>query len=173
MTIMLEGKNFNVTENHLPTLIHGEDHQGASLYTISFAANLCTQGLKLVALSGYPMALEEFQKQVGDLGDKAIFYTKDKVAEFLSHIEKINGEIVLLKNVDLFNEDVFNQVSKAKKYIISGDISKCIFKEKILAKNFSTKVFFSKLDEVELPALNKYEGFLMSGGVEGITKLES
>jgi hypothetical protein len=42
--------------------------------------------------------------------------------------------------------------------------------DKILAKEFITKVYFSPLG-ADVGKLNKYEGFVISGDYQGITKL--
>jgi hypothetical protein len=39
-------------------------------------------------------------------------------------------------------------------------------------KSLTTKVFFSEFFNVKIPPLNKYEGFLISNTIEGITKIE-
>jgi hypothetical protein len=173
--IFVDKKEFQFTGDNLPMLIHGEDHAGASFYTISLIANLFLQGSKILVLCGYSMAEEQFRKQVGDFRGEVAFYTKDQISDFLkavSSLRDIDERIVLLKNVELFDGETANFVSEKKKYIISGDFNKCAFREKVLEKLFATKIFFSPLSEVEIPYLNKYEGFFISNFLNGITKVE-
>ena len=171
-TVLVNKERFNFTENNLPVLIHGEEGSGASFYTIVLIANLFSQGFKILTLCGYHMAEDEFKKQVGDLGDKAVFYTKEKEFEFLlSNLEDEDKRIILIKNVELFEDNVISTILKNKNVIISGDLNKCAFKKKILEKSFPIKIFFSKLTEIETPITNKYEGFFISDKLQGVTKV--
>jgi hypothetical protein len=173
--ILINNKEFKFTKDNFPMLIHGKDHEGASFYTISLIANLYSQGFKVIVLCGYPMAFEQFKEQIGNLDERVVFYTKDKILDFkntLINSNNIDEQIVLLKNVELFNEDIINFVLERNKYIISGDFNKCVFGNKILEKHFMTKIFFSEVFKIKIPLLNKYEGFLTSDKIEGITKIE-
>lgn len=171
--ILLDNQEFHFTKSHLPTLIHGEEHAGASLFTITLLADLYTQGSKVVALTGYTMAIEEFNKQVGT-GENVQFFTKettDEFIEFLSKTSDSNDYIVLLKNLDFFDEDVFNAIKDLNNLILSGDINKCSFKDKLLQQPFTTKIYFSPLD-VPLTGLEKYQGMLVSEKHKGVIEVE-
>jgi hypothetical protein len=174
--ISVDEKEFNFTGNIFPMFIHGEDKSGASLYTVTMAVNLFAQNLPIVFLCGYPMAEVEFKKQVNQVYKKEqiIFYTKEHVSEFKEFITNPNNQerIIFIKNIELFDKNVFDFVLPKNKIIFSGDLNKCSSKDKILNINFKTKVFFSKLDDVKLPALQKYEGFLISENLKGITKVK-
>ena len=156
-------------------LIHGHDKSGASFYTVTVAANIFSRGSKIAFLSGYPMAQEEFRKQVGKDFDaaKIVFYTKEHVSEFKEFMSNAENQdrIVVLKNIELFSEDVFDLVSSKKNIIISGDLGKCNFKEKIMNKKFATKIFFSPFDDAALPPLQKYEAFINFNSLEGTTRV--
>lgn len=172
--ILLDGQDYRFAENKLPLLIHGLDKSGASLYTISVIADLFLQGHKVLVLCGYPMAREEFTNQVGTYNSRALFYTKDQGSVFLSQLkdlQDIGERIIILKNVELFDETIFKQIAARGRFIASGDFSKCAFKDRILETTFSTKVFFSLLEGFDVPGLKKYEGFLKSTAAEGITTL--
>ena len=80
--ILLDNQEFHFTKSHLPTLIHGEEHVGASLFTLTMLADLYTQGSKVIALTAYPMAIEEFDKQTGS-DENMQFFTKEKIYFFL------------------------------------------------------------------------------------------
>jgi len=171
--ILLDNKEFIFTEDHLPILIHGEDHSGASLYTITLAAHLVASGSKLIFLCGYQMAKNEYVKQVGHM-DGTQFFVKEETQEFKEALIKTGDKtIVFVKNVELFDVEIFNIVANRKKAVISGDISKCAFEDKILNKAFNCRVLFSKLNREELPKLNKYEGYLSSTDLQGITALKT
>jgi hypothetical protein len=143
--IFVNQQEFEFTKDNLPMLIHGKDHAGASFYTISLIANLFLQGSKIIVLCGYPMAEEQFRKQVGNFAGEVNFYTKDNVSDFKKLVSSFNDNepIILLKNVELFDEETADFVLANKKCIISGDFSKCVFRDKILEKSFTTKIFFS------------------------------
>ena len=65
--------------------------------------------------------------------DKVIFYTKEYVSDFKNFIENANEDrIIIIKNIELFEESIFDLLSTRNKIIISGDLSKCSFKNKIL-----------------------------------------
>ncbi len=176
--ILLDGSNFECNKNNLPLLIHGEDKAGASLFTITFAANLFASSSKLLFLTGYHMAKEEFLKQVGSSyksNNSVIFCSKDKVEEFTklaTTLPDINERVVIIKNIDLFDEKTFDLISNKQKIIISGNISKCAFKDKILHMKFKTKVIFSEIEVTRIPELQKYEGFLMKGNISGIATVK-
>ncbi len=170
--ILLDGKKFNFQETDLPLLIHGEDKAGGSLFTISTIANLFKNGSKLLCLTGYRMARDEFYKQINSLQDSnAVFYSQEQVEDFAKDIKTlpdIGERVVLIKNIDLLSEEIFNLVSTKQKCIISGDINRCVFKDKILNKMFKTKVLFSKLEGMGMPDLQRYQGLMVKSNLTGI-----
>lgn len=170
--ILLNGNIFKCKESDLPFLIHGEEKAGSSLFTVTLAANLFSTGCKLLFLTGYVMAKEEFLKQTQSTENKnIIFCLKDQTENFINYLNTLpdmQERIIAIKNIDLFDERIFDLVSENEKIIISGDISRCIFKDKILNKDFKTKVFFSKLENTTIPNLQKYEGFLEKDNITGI-----
>lgn len=170
--ILLNNQVFHFTKSDLPILIHGEDGSGASLFTICALADLYFQGSKVIALTGFPMAQKEFEKQIGS-NENVQFFTKEKIDEFIDLVSKtsdIIDDIVLMKNIELFNEEIFNTIKNFNNLILSGDINKCSFKDKLLQKHVNTKIYFSQLDE-QLPEFNKYQGFLVSENLRGVVSL--
>ena len=174
--ILVNQEELNLIENNFPMLIHGEERSGASLYTVTLAVNLFSQGFLVVFLCGYPQAEEEFAKQVGGVfyKDQVVFYTKEKVLEFKEFVINPNNgkRIIFVKNIELFGEDVLDLVLAKDKIVLSGDVNKCDSKDQIFDTKFNTKIYFSNLDNVVLPALQKYEGFFVSGNLEGVTKVK-
>ena len=194
MKISLEmSQEFRFFESDLSILIHGEEHAGASLFTVSVVADLYSQGSKILFLSGYPMAREEFLKQTDDANNfvlgtgnekpdelqksRAIFLLKES-SDFFVHLMRalpdISERVVLVKNIELFEEKVFDAVKDINKVIISGNLGKCACKESVLKKDFATKIFFSTLvadSSLALPCLEKYQGFLTSPSSNGIVSL--
>ncbi|MDR3519358.1 MAG: hypothetical protein P4L63_00500 [Candidatus Pacebacteria bacterium] len=174
--ILVNQEELNLTEKDFPVLIHGEEGSGASLYTVTLAVNLFSQGFPIVFLCGYPMAEEEFKKQLAGASyqDKVIFYTKEKVSEFKeSVINPINSQrIIFVKNIELFEKDVFDLILLKNKIILSGDLNRCVCKKQILSTKFNTKIFFSSFDNMAFSVLRKYEGFFVSDGLKGATKVK-
>lgn len=171
--ILLDGKEFHFTHVDLPILIHGEEHVGASLFTVSVLADLYAQGSKIIALTGYPMARDAFVEQTG-AEENAKFFTKENEELFITNIQTnsdVNDRVILIKNIELFSEEIFNTVKDFSNVIISGDLNKCSFKEKILQKSFNTSTYFSPLDEA-LPELQEYEGYFVSQNNTGRVSLE-
>lgn len=172
--ILLDNQEFHFDQRYLPILIHGEAGSGASLFTISLLADLYSQGTKIIALTGFPMAREEFEKQT-DANENTQFFTKENKNSFSETVKKLsdqNDYVILIKNIELFDEQTFEEVKKFNNAFISGDINKCTFKEKLLQKNFTTQIYFSQLNEA-LPSLQKYQGYLMSSNQTGIVSLEA
>lgn len=171
--ILLDNKEFHFTQFELPMLIHGEEHVGASLFTMSVVASLYTQGAKVIALTGYPMAREEFINQTGTEED-AHFFTKEKKDEFIEYLTNspdISEYVILLKNIEFYDKEVFSYIKNFKNLILSGDVNRCSFKEEILQYPFSSKIYFSQLTE-QLPELQKYEALLVSENNRGVLSLE-
>jgi hypothetical protein len=172
--ILVDGEEKEFIKESLPILIHGEEGSGASLYTVSLVANFYQQGFPVLFLCGFSMAEEEFAKQVGkEYGDKARFFTQEKVEVFKKILasENTNHVVIVIKNIELFAEDVFDLVSEKQNLIISGDVNKSGIKNKILEEKFTTQIYFSPFESIELPALNKYEGFVIGGDYKGISSL--
>ena len=171
--INLNEEEYKFSRDDMPILIHGEDHAGASFYTLSLIANLSLEGQKVLVLCGYPMAQEQFEKQVEGFGHSTVFYTKEGEQDFLHALASTNdNDIILIKNIELFDGSIIEPVLNKKNFIISGDLGKCVYKDKILEKSLNTKIFFSGIPGIEIPPLQRFEGFFMSKKAQGVTKIE-
>lgn len=171
--IFLDHKEFHFTQSELPILIHGKEHTGTSLFTVSVLTDLYSRGSKIIALTGFAMARDEFERQI-ESNEKAQFFTKENEELFITNIHKnsdMKDLIVVVKNIELFSEEIFDTVKDFSNLIISGDINKCSFKEKILQKSFNTKIYFSQLYD-SLPELEKYEGYVTTPSISGVVSLE-
>lgn len=171
--IFLDHKEFHFTQSELPILIHGKEHTGTSLFTVSVLTDLYSRGSKIIALTGFAMAQVEFERQI-ESNENAQFFTKEKEDVFMTNVQTnsdMNDRVILIKNIELFNEEIFDAVKDFSNVIISGDLNKCSFKEKILQKSFNTKILFSPLDEA-LPELQKYEGYVITSNISGVVSLE-
>ena len=118
------------------------------------------------------MAEEEFTQQVGLSYQNARFYTQERLSEFTSVLNSVaNNTLVVVKNVELFDKEVFNLVHKHSKLIISGDVEETNFKKDLILHPFVTRIYFSELESVEIPQLEKYSGYVEAGEYKGVTKL--
>lgn len=192
-TILLNDKEFNLQGTDLPILIHGKDNSGASLFTITVLANLYKQGSKIIFLSGYHMARDEFISQTDEhnstiltdendeiyqIEEKKVIFIKRENADWFIHLiqslSDIGERVILVKNIDLFPENIFNAVVDKKNVVISGDINKTDYKKRVLSKNFVSKVLFSPLelnDATILPPLEKYKGYYWGKQKQGKVSL--
>ncbi|MEK7572041.1 MAG: hypothetical protein AAB553_07250 [Patescibacteria group bacterium] len=168
--ILLDGKEVeNLVPESLPLMIHGEHGSGGSLYTVCLAAKWFSQGYNIVFLCGYPMAEEAFSIEVGSVHPNARFFTQEKVSEFIEVLKNPleQNTIVVVKNIELFEDTVINAVCDMNNLIISGDVYKSKVKEKVLDKKFTTEIYFSSVEGKEIPQLEKYQGFVVTEGYKG------
>lgn len=173
--ILLDDKEVStLVPDSLPMLIHGEDESGASLYTICLAAKWFQQKHHILFLCGYTLAEEEFAHQVGKSYENVTFYTREHVEEFINTLKKgVSARtIVLVKNIELFDEKLIHSLNDIDNLIISGNIEKSDIRDEVVKKEFSTSIYFSPLLGIELPELEKYQGFVVSGDYRGITQLQ-
>lgn len=191
--ILLNNKEFHFTSSDLPCLIHGADHAGASLFTVTMMADLYRQGYKILFISGYPMARDEFlsqtsageemifiekKEQIPDAKNKkVIFIQKENAGLFsplIQSLPDLASRIVLIKNIDLFDVSIFNLVKDCPGLIISGNIDRCSFYPEVLKKDFPTKIFFSPSEKISIescPPLLKYQGFLQGELQSGVIRI--
>ena len=187
--ILLNNKKFHFTKNHLPLLIHGKDHTGASLCTVTAISDLYLQGNKILFLSGYPMARDEFLTQTNSSNDfvvvdqktklgevdkyKAIFIHRENADLFIKLtkvLPDINERIVLVKNINLFNKEILYTAKEFKLLILSGNIDESSYEANYI-KKLKTKIFHSqpKMNlALKIPKLEKYAGYLWSEKDNGI-----
>lgn len=172
--ILLEGEELDLPEVKFPVLVHGEEGTGASLYTISLAANLYSKGSNIIFLCGYAMAREEFVKQVGEVEAGRIkFFTKDQVQDFKNALSDFNEDVIIfIKNIELFGEDILRLTIHKDKVIISGDINKYELINELFQKHFATKIIFSEMSGMELPKLREYEGYFETTNLVGKTTVK-
>lgn len=158
----------------LPIFIHGLEGSGASIYTIILATKYFLQGYKILFLCGYPMAEEAFSKEVGNTHHSAKFFTKEKVQDFLHALnQEISDEtIIVVKNIELFGEEILEAINRLDNIIISGDITQSRLKGELAKKKFETEIYFSHFEGKSLPQLEKYTGYILSDNYSGVTSLK-
>lgn len=187
--ILLNNSEFHFSMSDLPCLIHGVDHAGASLFTVIMMVDLYRQSNKILFVSGYHMARDEFISQT-DVSDeiihlqkeeqfteaiqkKVVFIQKENISllqSFVKILPDFNERVVLLKNFDLFDESVFRSLMSSQHIVLSGDLDRCSYAEEIIQLLFKTKIFFSvpKTNlEIQIPSLSKYQGFMQTENRNG------
>lgn len=191
--ILLNNNLYDFSLNDLPCFIHGRENAGSSLFTMSLLANLEAQGNKLLSITAYPMAREEFiaqtvnendvaliesvSKQQADLKKRALFVKNENVNIFIElakSLPDIEERIILLKNIDILDKNIFDAIKNKTNIILSGDIDNCYFSDELLKIHFKTKIVFSAPQKnigKGTPILPKYTGYLVSQSVEGEVKL--
>lgn len=173
MKIFLDGKEIEKLDPaSLPMLIHGVHGAGSSMYTIALAAKWASLGYRVLMLCGYPMAEEKYVEVYGK-SDKVKFFVKENQERFLSELAHADEPqtIVMVKNLELFGEDVLDKVMSKKLYILSGDVEECSRAAVIMQTSFVTEIYFSKLSGKSVPQLEKYQAHVVSGDYIGLTSL--
>ena len=177
MNILVDNKKVNFTEDDFPMLISDADKSGSSFFSISLLATLFKSGMKVLLFSAYPMAKEEFRKQIGDNEENTIIIDSGEEQALIDSVENtpnLSERIVLIKNIDTYSSKLFDVVKNLKLIIFSGDLDKCQFADELIKKEFATKIFFSqseKFPQEEPINLAKYCGKIISEKHEGIISL--
>ena len=194
--LLLNWQPYKITENNLPAFITYGKNMGGSHLSIVLIADLFLQGSKILFLSAYPMARDNFLNQVGENNSKIKFVDSTEELEeaitaqaiiigsgnatlFLKAIEilpDLKERVVFIKNIEIFDTQVFEACFKSEKIIISGDIDGCIFKDKIQIQQFKTLIAFNQPQapiEVVVPKLEKWNGYLSSKDQNGIIAVEN
>lgn len=193
--IFLNKEIINFSENDLPCLITYAEKTGGSHFSITMVVDLFLQGSKILFLTAYPMAKDNFLEQVGSDHSKIAFVTsveeleKAKDAQVIilesgneilfNEVAKIlpdlRERVILIKNMEVFSKAVFDVCLGLEKVILSGNIDTCIDKERISKKDFKTIIAFSKPEislPIEIPILEKYTGYLLGNNKSGIVEIQ-
>lgn len=189
--LILNGESYIFSESDLPCLVTYGEHMGGSHLTITLIANLFLSGSKILFLTAYPMAREDFLEQIGADHSRVAFVESiselkkalntqavilksgddELFLEVVKNLPDLHERVVLIKNIEVFNEAVFDASLFLEKIVLSGDIDACVSKEKITKKNFQTVIAFNQpqIDiSLTVPLLEKYTGFLSSDIKEGV-----
>ena len=93
----------------------------------------------------------------------------------MQSISDLRERTVLIKNMEEFDPSVFETVKRFPRVIFSGDVDLCAFKMNLAAMEFKTRIFFSepKINlGIQMPKLEKYQGFLVTKKERGIVTLK-
>lgn len=193
--ILLNNKEFHFNEDGLPCLVHYKEKQGGSHFTITLVADLFLQGSKILFLTAYPMGKDNFFVQTKGMESK-IFFAENKemlteaqnyqaiilksgdgdlYLEALKTLTDLSERVVLVKNFEIFNQNILESSINLEKIILSGDIDGSVAKKQISDKLFKAIITFSEPETTlsfKTPALDKYVGYLKTADREGFVKLE-
>ncbi|OGL65992.1 hypothetical protein A2753_02010 [Candidatus Uhrbacteria bacterium RIFCSPHIGHO2_01_FULL_47_11] len=194
-TLLLNGKEYHLTKDGLPCLITYKEKTGGSHFSVTLAADLFLQGAKILFLSAYPMARDNFFEQVKKYESQIASITSVKelnahkdarviipesgnerlFIEILHTPPDLRELVVLVKNMEVFSPALLNECLKLKNVIFSGNLDACAVKQEIARTKFNTTIIFTK-PETPLPfeplPLEKYTGYIWSGDKQGIIKVQ-
>lgn len=194
-SFLLNKQPFKISERDLPCLITYGDGMGGSHLSVTLVANLFLQGSKILFLTAYQMAKENFLQQVGpdyskiasvnslselqeakdaqviilESGNEALFL------EVVNSIPDLHERIILVKNIEVFSDKVFEVCLNLEKVILSGNIDTCVAKEKISQHKFKTIIAFNQPTislPITVPPLEKWTGYLLSSDKNGIIAIQ-
>jgi hypothetical protein len=183
--VVIDNNPFVFKEKDLPMVVHGKEGSGASLFSIVIAGLICRSGRSLCFWSAYPMAKEEFRNELNGTphihsvksnsditGEKpqVIIMENEDPGELVAALRKIDPDRVLfVKNFETLPEVARYSFLKRKAVVISGDLEGVVDTDTIL--KFPTRIFFSPFSGIDLPALEKYQGFMISPEKDGMVTL--
>ncbi len=162
-------------------MIHGNEKAGASLFSIVAAASICRSGNPLFFWSAYKMAKEEFYKEMEGMsfhriqsadeitGDEPqiILMESESPEDLVASLSKIDAHrILFVKNFEVLPEALRKELLGRELLIIAGDLEEVLTKNAV--QKFKTQIFFSPYPDIEIPPLNKYEGFVVGEGKAGL-----
>ena len=191
--LLLDNQDHYFTEDALPCLITYAEKSGGSHYSITLLADLFARGAKVLMLTAYGAAKDNFLEQAQGLEDKISYVTDADQLDtdfqgiilesgnerlFLQtvlQLPDLQERVVLVKNMEFFSPDIFRACLDFPKLILSGDLDKCESREQIVAHKFKTIIAFTKPQAalpIEIPALEKYHGYFWNAEQQGIVSIE-
>ncbi len=194
-TILLNKEVYTMTESELPCLITYGEGMGGSHFSVALVANLFVQGSKILFLTAYPMAKENFLQQVGADHSKVVFVNSLSELQasmnaqviilesgnetlFLEVVEvlpDLRERVVLIKNIEVFSDKLFDACLNLEKIILSGNIDACVAKKRIAKKHFNSIIAFNQPMSplpITVPSLEKWTGYLSSGNKSGVVVIQ-
>ncbi len=184
-----DSEEYHIGEEGLPCLITYAEKTGGSHFTVTLVTDLFLRGSKILFLTAYPMAKDDFLQQIQGSETKTAYVTntdqlntnaqaiilesgnEELFLNAIKQLDDVHNRVVLIKNIEVFSSAVFDTCESFQKVILSGNIDQCIAREQISEKKFKTIVMFTRPVTplpVEPPTLEKYVGYLWSNGQKGL-----
>lgn len=192
--ILLNGQDYFFEENNFPCFINYAEKAGGSHFSVTMVANLFLRGHKLLILTAYPMAKDNFLQQVAGY-ESAVTYVSSKdqlnsksqaiilesgneelYLRAINILDDIDKRIILIKNIEVFSKTIFNKSLGLKNLILSGNVDLCVAKDLISKIDFSNIIIFTKPEIVlpfEMPHLEKYIGYFWNKDTKGFVEVSS
>lgn len=190
--LLLNNQQYIFTENDLSCLIHYSHGTGGSHFSVTMVADMFLRGSKILFLTAYHMAKDNFLEQIKGYENNVLFVTSsnqlttDKQAiiiesgnenlflEALNSLGDINERVISIKNFEGFNNNIILSASNKQKLILSGDLDSSPIKDELINKKYQTIIQFSKPNTTltkEFPSLEKYVGYFWKNNKQGLIKI--
>ena len=178
MKILINNKNINFNHDDFPMLISGIEKSGSSFFSVCLMEKLFNAGEKIIFFSAFPQAKKQFRDEVGDnINDNALILESGEEVDLLDAVNNISDleeRILLVKNIEHYETDLFDRFKDKKLIIFSGDIDKCEFNNELIIKEFKTKIFFSYPEKITIDNkidLPKYTGLIINDKYTGLISI--
>lgn len=187
--ILLNNQKCHFINNDLPCLIHYCEGVGGSHFSVTMIADLFLSGSKILFLTAYHMAKDNFLEQTKGHENDILFVTSksqlttDRQAiiiesgngnlflDALNTLDDINERIIFVKNFERFDRNTIMAISDKQKLIISGNLDSSPVKNELLKKKYKTIIQFSKPNiplTKDFPSLKKYIGYFWQNNKESL-----
>jgi hypothetical protein len=155
----------------LPILIHGKEGRGASFFSIKLVSGFVKKNNPLIFWSAYPMAKQEFKKELNDnVPPNVIIIENENPAELNKILLEIDvGQTLFVKNFEVIPSEIRKMLLKRKLLVIAGDLEKALTRDEVL--KFPIRIFFSPYLGIKIPNLKKYQGYIFSNNENGFVSL--
>ena len=182
----LTKEEIKFSKEDLPIMIHGKEHSGASLLSITIAALFHSSGKKMCIFTAYDMAKDEFLKQVQDR-EKVFCLEDDKnisesfkfqtiivksgdielFEKFIRYSSFDKDRIIFIKNIETINTQLFKLVQPYS-FMVSGDLQFNLVQQDFKNFTYNTKIFLTPMFGEVVPPLEKYQAFMKNNLSEKI-----
>ena len=125
--IYLNKEPYMITESDLPCLVTYKSGMGGSHLTVTLVSDLALRGSKIIFFTAYPMAGDNFLKQIGTNHSNIAFINsisdlksqseaqililesgnEQLFIDVVNSIPDLQERIVLIKNIEMFTSKVF------------------------------------------------------------------
>ncbi len=181
-------------EVDLPCLISYGEKMGGSHLSIALVVDIFKSGSKILFLTAYSMAKDDFLDDVdiknsevvfvnsiNDLNDsknkQAIIFDSGNSELFLNSIKLIpdlKDRVVFIKNIETFDKNIVDVCLSLEKVIISGDVKNSKYNKEILERNYKTVINFNQtigISSLEVSSLEKYTAYFSNEETKGIIRV--
>ena len=186
-------KKHHFDDHDLPTLIHYKCKEWWSQYSMVLIANLALQWAKVLMLTWYPEAKEQFYTDTKLIAkeivvvhtvqelkknvDKQVIvihdYDEKLCLAAIKELPDIHERIIFIKNIDIFHKQLLTTCLKYHKLILSWDLDACGAKANISKKKYTSVILFSQ-PKTFLPytfvPLEQYVWYIRSKNKESYVK---